>query len=64
MLWISRVINDVDTGAICIFRDSSGDGMINKIGYTAVSDSFVAKYERIKMIYIGGLDTHTLLSGR
>ena len=64
MLSISRVIWHVDTNATCIFRDSCSDGMIDKIGYTAVSHSFVAKYARINRNYIGGSDTHTLLSGR
>lgn len=53
MVWLSGVILGVDTSAICIFRDSCGDGMIDKIGYTAVGDSFVTMYERINMNYIG-----------
>ena len=65
MLLISGVISGVATNTICILRDSFCDGMIDKIGYAAVGDSFVPKYERIDMNYMGlGFDAHTLLSGR
>ena len=47
MLLVTGVILGAATNTICIFRDSCGDGMIDKIGYTAVGDGFVPKYEII-----------------
>ena len=41
MFLITGLILGVEPNAICMFRDSCGDGMIDKIGYTAVSDGFV-----------------------
>ena len=65
MLLISGIIWGVAPSAIYIFRDSCGDGMIDKIGYTAIGDCFVPKYERINGDYIElGFDAHTWLSGR
>ena len=65
MLLISGVIFDVAPNAIYISRDSCGDSMIDKIGYTAVGDCFAPKYERINRNWIGlGLDIHTSVSGR
>ena len=45
MLLISGVIMDAAPSAIYIFGDPCSDGMIDKIGYTAVGDCFVPMKE-------------------